>query len=188
MSISPKKRSGSVGSDSSLTSLTSNEDDGHDMDLEGVDDSRPGTSAGANGVIGKDHAAERGSLAVPSGAAKRSSADAELDEERDRALAAKKQKLTEEIARDPEYQESYIRPPMPAPRSRAARIKEGALAPPSLRLDPNGGRSRGSRAASLDGDSPLSELSPTTSRQSTPKIAKPAPKPTFGKRAKTKQS
>ncbi|CAK3901221.1 Curved DNA-binding [Lecanosticta acicola] len=194
MSVSPRKRAGSAGSDSSLTSLTSNEDNGDDMDLDDEPHASTG-NAGAGSTRGqshrvKDHAAERGSLAVAGGATKRSSADAELEEERDRQLAAKKQKMSESTARDFEYQESNVRPAMPAPRSRAARVRDSALAPPSLRLDPNGSRAastRGSRAASTDVESPLTDLSPAISRQSTPQLPKNPPK-TTGKRAKTKQS
>lgn len=191
MSISPRKRSGSVGSDSSLTSLTSNEDDGEE---EVNSPARPtssfaGPSSRVNGLQGKDHAAERGSLAAPSNAVKRSSADA-FDDEGERALAAKKQRLREGIERDFEYQESSIRPALSQPRSRLHRVKDGALAPPSLRLELHGNRAasaRGSRAVSNDIDSPLSDLSPVNSRQSTPRFNKPVPKLT-GKRAKTKQS
>lgn len=191
MSVSPRKRAGSAGSDSSLTSLTSNEDN-NDMDLDEPEEPTSavdGPSSRANGVKGKDHAAERGSLMVPGGTAKRTSAEAELEEERDRAFAAKKQKLNETVARDFEYQESNLRK-KPPPRSRAARVKEDALLPPALKLEAGSSRTastRGSRAASMDADSPLSELSPVTSRQSTPQVWKAPVKPA-GKRAKTKTS
>lgn len=191
MSISPKKRSGSVGSDSSLTDLTSNdEDDGDDMEVNGDDQLHrgpllPHTEDRINGF--KDQAAERGSLTIPSGGAKRSSAEAELENERDRIMAAKKRKLGEGVHRNYDYQESAVRPGLTAPRSRAQQVKIEALAP-RLNLLANGSRSgstRPSRAASMDIDSPLS--SPAGSRQSTPKVLKPIPKP-FNKRAKTKQS
>lgn len=187
-SVSPRKRAGSAGSDSSLTSLTSNEDD-NEMDVD--EPNFAGPSSRVNGIKGKDHAAERGSLMVPGATAtKRTSAEAELEEERDRVFDAKKQKLKASVARDYDYQESNVRPSRPPPRSRAARVKEDALVPPSLRLDPTSSRTasmRGSRAASMDVDSPLSELSPVTSRQSTPQLWKAPPKPA-GKRAKTKTS
>lgn len=192
MSVSPRKRAGSAGSDSSLTSLTSNEDN-NDMDLDEPEEpssALEGPSARVNGIKGKDHAAERGSLMVPGGGAKRTSAEAELEEERDRALAAKKQKLNESVARDFEYQESNVRPARSAaPRSRTQRLREDAL-PPSLKLEAIGSRTvsvKGSRAASMDVDSPLSDLSPVTSRQSTPQVWKAPAKPA-GKRAKTKTS
>lgn len=193
-SVSPRKRAGSTGSDSSLTSMTSNEEN-DEMEVdepEAPNSNLVSASTRGQSVRAKDFAAERGSLAVAgsAAAAKRSSADAELEEERDRTLAAKKQKMSESTARDFEYQESNIRPPMPAPRSRAQRIRDGALAPPSLRLEPNGSRAastRGSRAVSTDLESPLSDLSPAMSRQSTPQIPKAAIK-VSGKRAKTKQS
>jgi hypothetical protein len=187
MSTSPKKRSGSVGSDSSLTDLTSN-DEGDGMDLDEVDGLHQGpqpslAAAKVNGIEDKEQA----SLTVPSGSGKRTSAEAELELDRDQILAAKKQKLGESIARDYEYQESNLRPVLPAPKSRAQQVRSQALAPrPSLNT--NGSRTgsaRPSRATSLDADSPLS--SPAGTRQSTPKVWKTVPKP-FGKRAKTKQS
>lgn len=188
MSLSPRKRSGSAGSDSSLTSLTSNEDDGEEsVTPPPPNSSFTGPSARVNGVQGRDHAAERGTLAVPGPSNKRSSADAELADERDRTLAAKKQKLTEGLAREYDYQESSIRPPLHQPRSRVQRVRDGALAPPSVKLDPHGSRAnsmRGSRAVSMDLVSPLSDLSPANSRQNTPKSG---PRPA-GKKAKTKQS
>lgn len=190
MSISPRKRSGSVGSDSSLTSLTSNEDGNVDLD---EDTSAPAAaSSRANGVQFKDHAAERGSLAVPGGAIKRSSAEAELEERNDREMAAKKQRMSQGVQRDFTYEESNIRPSLHAQqqKSRVQRVRDGALAPSSLKLEANGSRAasiRGSRAASLDMESPLSDLSPAGSRATTPKFGRSAPRPAL-KRAKTKQS
>lgn len=179
MTTSPRKRSGSAGSDSSLTSLTSNEDaNTNDMDLDAP------SMSDVNGVKTKDHAAERGSLAIPGGAVKRSSAEAELEEERDRTLAAKKQKLTEKINRDYDYEESHERPKI-HPGSRVAKVKADARGVPSLRLDANGANARGSNALSMDVDSPLSDLSPPASRQNTPR---PVKKPIGKRGAKTKQS
>ena len=194
MSASPtKKRSNSADSDSSLTDMTSNPDD--DMDVDEPDelgDKIAGPSSTVNGIKGKDHAAERGSLAAPNRNLKRSSADAEFqDDEQDRTLAKKKLKLSETVSRDYSYEESNIRRPPTecSSRLRSLRGKNGTLAPPSLSL-PNGSRNasiRGSRAVSTDIDSPLSELSPASSRQSTPHVWK-GPAKTFGKKAKTKQS
>ncbi|EME81013.1 uncharacterized protein MYCFIDRAFT_86431 [Pseudocercospora fijiensis CIRAD86] len=189
MSVSPRKRSGSVGSDSSLTSLTSNEDD-NDMDFDSPGDQAGGTAGPTiklNGVRGKDHAAERGSLAVPGGSVKRSSAEAELDQDQaTRDMAAKKQRMSESQTRDYEYAESNVRPTVRAPKTRALQ----RLVPPPVKLEQNGSRAasaRGSRAPSMDLDSPLSDLSPATSRQSTPRLQRAPPKPA-GKKAKTKQS
>lgn len=191
MSLSPRKRSGSAGSDSSLTSLTSNEDDGEELNTPPPSGSGfAGPTARVNGVQGPGHAAERGSLTVPPASNKRSSADAELESEQDRALAAKKQKLSEGLARDYEYQESSVRPALSQPRSRVQRMRESALAPPSTKPESHGTRAasvRGGRAVSTDLDSPLSDMSPANSRQNTPKLGRPLPKPP-GKRAKTKQS
>lgn len=198
MSVSPKKpRAGSVGSESSLTDLTSNDD----MDTDEDDELQPGPvptlAAGArvNGVKGRDQAAERGSLTVPAtlpGGSKRSSADAELESDRDKVLAAKKQKLGESVTRQYDYQESSVRPAVSALKSRTQKVRSEALTAPRLSLHASGSRTgsragsiRPGRADSTDLDSPLS--SPAGSRQGTPKVFKPAPKP-FGKRAKTKQS
>lgn len=193
MSGSPRKRAGSDASDSSLTSLTSNEDDG-DMELDEPEQSETSSAqpTQANGIKGKDHAAERGSLAVPGGVLKRTSADADAeDDEREQQLAAKRQKLSEGVARDSEYPESSVRPSVSAPKTRALqRLKESAFGRPPPRLElgtSRGASTRGSRAVSTDVESPLSDLSPPGSRQSTPRLFKNAPKPT-GKRAKTKQS
>ncbi len=189
MSVSPtKRRDGSPASDSSLTDMTSNPDDDMDVD-EPV--AAATTSAKPAAITAKDHAAERGSLAAPNRTLKRSSADAELqDDERDRVLAAKKQKLNEGITRDAKYEESSVREPADsrASRLRAREGKNASLAPPSLSLNTNGTRLGGgsaSRAVSTDLDSPLS--TPASSRQGTPQVLK-APAKAFGKKAKTKQS
>ena len=190
MSFSPtKERDGSPGSDSSLTDMTSNPDD--NMEVDGPMDVTSATKL--NSIKGKDHAAERGSLAPPNRNLKRSSADAELpEEERDRVLASKKQKLNETVARDYHYEESNVRGTTNnrSSRLRSQRGKNGTLAPPSLSIPKSGSRNaslRGSRAVSTDPDSPLSEPLTTSSRQSTPHVWKAPSKP-FGKRAKTKQS
>ncbi|KAK5124500.1 hypothetical protein LTR85_001717 [Meristemomyces frigidus] len=191
----PKKRSGSVDSDSSLTDLTENEDDAMDVDEQHEQAAgAAGPSGKANGIMPKDHAAERGSLAAPDRKLKRSSADADFeDDERERIIAAKKQKLSKTINRDYAPEESDLRKSVREPPSQArpGRPKNGSLIPPPLSLAPNGSRStsaRGSRAVSTDLDSPLSELSPASSRMSTPHIYRGPPKPPPGKRAKTKNS
>lgn len=195
MSVSPrKKRSGSVDSDSSLTDLTENEDD---IDVDEQHEhavGAAGPSSKVNGTQAKDHAAERGSLAAPDRKLKRSPADADFeDDERERIIAAKKQKLSKTVNRDyaPEIsdvRDSAREPPKP----RSTRPKNGSLIPPPLSLAPNGSRSasaRGNRAVSTDIDSPLSDLSPSSSRMSTPQhIYRGPPKPPPGKRAKTKNS
>lgn len=192
MSVSPskspsKKRSGSVDSDSSLTDMTSNPDD--EMDVDEPDDVE-GSSLRVNGVKIKDHAAERGSLAAPNRNLKRSSAEADIqDDERDRILASKKQKLNETVTREYKYQESNLRGPPngTSSRLRSQRGKNGSLAPPSSAANNTRNAStRGSRAVSTDLDSPLS--SPASSRKSTPQVSRGPAKTMFGKRAKTKQS
>ncbi|KAK5168646.1 uncharacterized protein LTR77_005955 [Saxophila tyrrhenica] len=190
MSASPsKRREGSPnGSDSSLTDMTSNPDDDMDLD-EPASDAAPGPSAQQTTTTGKDHAAERGSLTAPNRNLKRSSAEAELQEdERDLALAAKKQKLNEGITRDAQFEESSVREPADSRSSRLRARQSTTLAPPTLSLNTSGtrmGSRSASRAVSTDLDSPLS--TPASSRQSTPQVAK-APAKAFGKKAKTKQS
>ena len=193
MSKSPSKdRSGGYDSDSSLTDLTSNPDD--DMDVDEPDGlASPGPSIATTTIKGKDHAAERGSLAAPNRNLKRSSADAELQEdERDRVLDAKKRKLNESVQREYYSEESNIRTQLngSAARPRTRQSKNASLAVPLLSLKTNGKRTptgRASRAASSELDSPLSEAPTQSSRQSTPHLPK-APAKTFGKKAKTKQS
>lgn len=192
MSPSPsKKRSGSVESDSSLTDMTSNPDDDMDIDEPDALDDKPASRP--NGIKGKDHAAERGSLAAPNRGVKRASAEVEREEEeRDRVLASKKAKLDATVTRDYPYQESNIRErPRASPaRLRTLRGKNASLAPPPLSLATNGIRNtstRGSRAVSTDLDSPLSELSPMSSHRSTPHVWR-GPAKTIGKKAKTKTS
>jgi len=105
MSASPsKKRSGSVGSESSLTSLTSNGDNDLDLDVpDEIAEGPPVSSNKVNGTKAKDHAAERGSLAVSDKKLKRTSADTDLGEdERDCKNAAKKQKLDAAVKREPD--------------------------------------------------------------------------------------
>ena len=188
---SSKDRSGGYESDSSLTDMTSNPDDDMGVDgPDGLDDS--GAATAAANFKGKDFAAERGSLAAPNRNLKRPSADAELqDDEQDRALEAKKRRLNETIIRDYQSEESNMRTQQNGTNShvRTRQGKNLSLAPPSLSLKINGSRNastRGSRAASSELDSPLSDLT-QSSRQSTPHIPKAMPKP-FGKKAKTKQS
>lgn len=184
-----KKRNGSMsehGSDSELTELEEISEDGMDVD-EPQEDGVAGPSSKVNG---KDHAAERGSLAVQGRNLKRSSADAEiLEDERDRIISSKKQKLSEGLSRSYDYSESDMRSSVArAPASsKGKRVANGGLVPPRITLQPNGSRSvsaRGSRAASTDLDSPLSSPA-LSSRRSTPHVPKPK---TTGKRAKTKTS
>ncbi|EME42272.1 hypothetical protein DOTSEDRAFT_73191 [Dothistroma septosporum NZE10] len=193
VSVSPRKRerANSNASDSSLTDLTSNDgEDDMDVDQRETDGDVAGPSTRTHDTNVKDLAAERGSLAVPGTAAKRSSAEAELEQERDREMAAKKQRLSGSVKREFDFEESNVRPSLSATRLRGPKLKANTLAPPSLKLEPNASRTasvRGSRAPSMDVDSPLSALSsPATSRQSTPRVWQVKPKPK--QRAKTKQS
>lgn len=194
MAGSPSKaRDGSPGSDSSLTDLTSNPDD-DDMDVEEpATRSAPAPAAAAKSGHAKDHAAERGSLAAPNRNLKRSSAEAELqDDQRERELVAKKQKLNASITRDMDYEESNIRESADGrtSRLRTRQAKNSTGRPSALSVNTTGGRregGRGSRAISMDLDSPLSTPVTASSRQSTPHVYK-GPTKAFGKKAKTKQS
>lgn len=176
---------------SELTELSEGEEMTIDTPEE-RDDMSAGPPSNMNGVKVKDQAAERGSLGVQGMAQKRSSADAEIYEtEDDRILSAKKLKLSGKVTRDYDYQDSHLRSSLSGlPRtSRGPSAKNGAFTPAKITLHPHGGgntSARGSRAISVDADSPLS--SPAgSSRRSTPHVWKGPPKQT-GKRAKTKTS
>jgi hypothetical protein len=193
MSASPPKPRTRAGSESSeLTDLTS-EGEG-EMDMDAPSEANHATrrpTVKINDVSGKDHAAERGSLAAPDRKLKRSSADANLeDDDRERELAAKKQKLSQAVQREVPHEVSDVRSPVrDGTKQRLTRQKNGSLLPPPISLPPisRAASARGSRGPSMDLDSPLSELSPSSSRMSTPRALKVPPKP-MGKRAKTKNS
>ncbi|KAH9828383.1 PHD-finger [Teratosphaeria destructans] len=187
-SVSPqKKRELGYDSDSSLTDLTEDADDG--MDVDEQDELAAGPSKASNrmdGLKGKDHAAERGSLTAPDHRIKRTSADADLDgDEREREIAAKKQKLSKDIKRGYAFQVSDMRQSTKGSelRNRPLRGNDASLVPPPLSLQPNG-----SRAVSAALDSPLSELSGGSSRLSTPQAYGGPPTKAPPKRAKTKTS
>ncbi|KAK4903396.1 hypothetical protein LTR27_000327 [Elasticomyces elasticus] len=198
MTVSPPKGRARSGSETSeLTDLTS--DGEGPMAPDQADQLSHGPPNGvvkANGTLGKDHAAERGSLAAPERKNKRSSAEAELDDdphgwEREKSVMLKKAKLSETVTRSTPYEESDIRGSLrEAPAHRSTRTKPKSLVPPPITLPPNGSRAasaRSSRAPSMNPDSPLTDISMDSSRLSTPRIMKTAPKPP-GKRAKTKNS
>jgi hypothetical protein len=176
---------------SELTELSEGEEMAIDTPEE-REDMSAGPPSNVNGIKVKDQAAERGSLGVHNTAQKRSSADAEIHEtEDDRILSAKKLKLSGNVTREYDYQDSHIRSSLSGlPRaSRGPSAKNGTFAPAKITLHPNGGgnaSAQGSRAISVEVDSPLS--SPAgSSRRSTPHVWKGPPKQT-GKRAKTKTS
>ncbi|KAK5114509.1 hypothetical protein LTR62_002444 [Meristemomyces frigidus] len=191
---SPLKSRARTGSESSeLTDLTSDGEDGMEVD-DGLEltEGPPPTSASANGVYGKDHAAERGSLAAPDRKLKRSSAEIEIEEdEQERKITAKKQKLSLTVRREVPHQESSLRDPIRAVApTRSSLGRNAHLPPPIIHLPPTGTRAtaaRGSGVPSIDPDSPLSELSPSSSTQSTPRLLH-LPRPPVNKRAKTKNS
>ncbi|KAK3674584.1 hypothetical protein LTR78_005670 [Recurvomyces mirabilis] len=195
MMDSPAKSRTRAGSESSeLTDLTSEGGDAVDADdQDDLGEGPPPMSASTNGLRGKDHAAERGSLVAPDRKLKRSSAEADFEDAEQEAITAKKQKLSQTVTREVPHEESDMRETPRAAAStqrRAGATKESRLAPPSLRLNPNGSRPaglRGSRDPSMDLDSPLSELSPASSRMSTPRVLK-MPRLPPSKRAKTKTS
>ena len=197
---SPKKKSSrekSNDSDSSLTELESGDDRMDVDDYIKPANGRGGGSRKPNGLVAaRDQAAERSSLAPPARqSVKRSSAEAELDEtEQARVLAAKKVKLADSLTRDSaaHTEESNIRDSrrQPPAQPRAARKENSAT--PALGAQSNGERmtnGRTSRAVSADTGSPLSDLSPPSSRMSTPQHMPRGPARTIGNRgAKTKTS
>lgn len=187
-----KPKSEDVGDNSDLSELTELSE-GEEMAVdtpEEVDEMSTGSASAVKGVKGKGNAGDAGSLGVPSGNLKRSSADAEIQEtEEDRALSAKKLKLSNTIQRDYDFQESHLRGSLTRP-SRGAGAKNGAGAPPKITLHPNGGgnvSTRGNRAISAEADSPLSSPA-MSSRRSTPHVWRGPPPKQTGKRAKTKTS
>ncbi|RMY26148.1 hypothetical protein D0865_16277 [Hortaea werneckii] len=190
----PKKRSDGYDSDSSeLTDLTEGEHDEDPMDVDAHDELGHGPEGPAdrvNGIKAKDQAAERGSLAAPDRKLKRSSAEADLEEDaKARAVAAKKQKLAETVNRDYPHEESAIRG-RPTQLGRPPRGSKVVPAP--MKLEPTGvsriNSARGSRAPSGGPDSPLTDLS-MPSRGTTPQLTQHIPKVKVpGKKAKTKTS
>ncbi|KAI6874619.1 hypothetical protein KC338_g1118 [Hortaea werneckii] len=190
----PKKRSDGYDSDSSeLTDLTEGEHDEDPMDIDAQDELGHGPEGPAervNGIKVKDQAAERGSLAAPDRKLKRSSAEADIeDDAKARAVAAKKQKLAETVNRDYPHEESAIRG-RPTQLGRPPRGSKVVPAP--MKLEPTAvGRissARGSRAPSGGPESPLTDLS-MPSRGATPQLAQHIPKVKIpGKKAKTKTS
>lgn len=167
-------------SSSSLSSLTSNEDDGHedrmdldlDLDLsnEGSNVTRMQETHVAQSTDLRDTAVNDSTtnLAVTpllnGSSLKRSSAEAEMDE-RDKILASKKQKLDQTLYRDGSTEESHIRPELSSYRP----VKE--IIVPPVQLFPNG-EPVGNRE-----ESPLTEVS-----------ISPPPGKGHTKKAKTKQS
>ncbi|KAK0873885.1 hypothetical protein LTR87_011815 [Friedmanniomyces endolithicus] len=193
--LPPKSRARSGSETSELTDLTS---DGEGPlppgEADQLSHGPPSVAPKTNGIHGKDHAAERGSLAAPGGKLKRSSAEAELDDEgweREKVIITKKAKLGETVTRNTPYQESDMRSSArQSHQLRTTRMKPNSLVPPAITLPAAGSRAasaRGSRAPSMNPDSPLTDISTNSSRLSTPRIMKTAPKAP-GKRAKTKNS
>lgn len=176
-------------SDSSLTELES-DGEGNQRD-EIVKPTATSIPPPAATQSRKDHAAERGTLAAPKTASsKRPSAEFEtMDDETERVIYRKKQKLQQGIIRDPDhqYQESSVRPTLEPPSaSRLRSNKAQPVVPPPLKLSlkTNGTvhATRSSKRASSDLDSPLSDLS---SKAGSPALLEGGPPV---KRAKTKTS
>lgn len=196
MTASPPKGRGRSGSETSeLTDLTSDGEGPPPLDqADQLSHGPQYVAPKTGGTHGKDHAAERGSLAVPGVKAKRSSAEAELDDEgweREKVINSKRMKLSETVTRHTPYQDSDIRASArELPPQRVTRTKPKSLVLPPITLPSDGSRAastRGSRGPSMNPDSPLTDISMSSSRMGTPRLQKPAPKP-LGKRAKTKNS
>ena len=158
-----RPRSTSGASDSSLSSLTSQEDDHMELDQT------------ANLQV-----------AVPKNNLKRTSAEAEIfTDERDKALAAKKQKLAQTVYKEPQPQkqhtESHIRTSTNRPRALRQQTLNFAVAPPV------NGAVNGRARRDLS-ESPLSDLSPPPSPQVATPRAPTAVRSATQKKAKTKQS
>lgn len=195
LSASPRKPDADdYPSDSSLTDLTEHDEDDMELDeLNGLTSKLENHTTGTNGIA-KDHAAERGSLIPPERKGKRSSADADFeDDERERAIAVKKQKMGKSIKREYPFEESDLRKSTAGPtaRDRLTRGKDASLAPLALVRQTSGsqtGSGRDSRATSASISSPLTDLSPSSSRLSTPQVHIGPPKAAPRKKAKTKTS
>lgn len=192
--MSPRKRAGSEESESSLSSLTSIEDE----DQMEVDE--PPTQAVAPAQMnGFAAPTAQSNLTVNQPARnatlKRSSAESELPvDDRDENLQAKKQKYSETLAKnrwdsfESDVRERDARLPRPTIKIPA---NTNPLVQPPVKLAPNGqaGTATRAREGSIENGSPLSELSTTpVSRRGTPRrFDMPAGK-TVKKKAKTKQS
>ena len=179
-----KQRAGTASSSSSLSSLTSHED--NVMDVDSADEAittaqplvqNPGLSAmGGNGLS-----------AVGRLTLKRTSAEAEMDE-RDNAIAAKKQKYSEAVDRRDRSRPSHVRA---TPSRRQNNTAHNDAIIPPVRLIANGHLNQNMLSGedtSADAASPLTEISsPASIRRGTPR-AVDGPARTIKKKAKTKQS
>ncbi|KAI5239158.1 hypothetical protein E4T43_06944 [Aureobasidium subglaciale] len=161
-----KPRTSSISSSSSLSSLTSIEEDMPVPPLPRLDFSPAGSAT----------------LAAPSelnGSTKRSSVEAGNDED-DRELQAKKQKLDATVNRDAPIEESHVRPDLSA----LPKVRNNLIIPP-VQLTANGASGRDISADA----SPLTDMSspPSGSRRNTPMRAS-IPAKMIQKKAKTKHS
>ncbi|KAK4982543.1 hypothetical protein LTR66_009217 [Elasticomyces elasticus] len=182
-----RSRERSASNSSSLSSLTDvisvdEEADIMDMtfDADGSGDrhEEPSNAAGVPAVAadGKVNATQPpAGQPLTESNLKRSSVEAGLHTgERDRVLAAKKQKLGQHIIRDDAFGQSDMRETVISRRVPSIRInglQKPSLVPPPIAFQApsRGNLDRGSRAASLEPGSPLSEtFTPTSSRHNTP--------------------
>ncbi|MBE7181982.1 MAG: hypothetical protein INR71_12395, partial [Terriglobus roseus] len=129
-----KKRTGSVGSDSSLTSLTSHGEDAMEVDGENNTRHTGNKSRHANASDRKANNGTRGGLAPDTRPLKRTSADAELvEDEQQKTLTAKKRRLQERVVREVPSQESSIRRSLRDSATRAQSGKAASSAAAALR-------------------------------------------------------
>nr|POE77953.1 curved dna-binding protein [Quercus suber] len=158
MSISPTKKAGNAdASDSDLTEFFSEEEDVIEMNQASIPrNKRPVV----NGNSSHQSSISRPNLAASDRGVKRSSAEAQVaDDERDFELTIKKRKLERSVTRDYEVQESNIRDPPkePVKTFRLGRPRNESILSPLAVPDRNTDLGM-SRAASVDHESPLSEL------------------------------
>lgn len=182
--VPPRPRSQRSSSDSSLSSLTSLDEDEMDVDSDNDADAQCRTLAQETVQLPPAQTLQANTLSVaqpPNVASlKRSSAEVEI-EDREQALTAKKQKLSQAVDREDRSNPSYIR----GLSSHLPRAKNDASIPPS---ESTAGQASGARAGSVEMGSPLTDVSsPLSASGATPPPMVASIK-MVKKKAKTKQS
>lgn len=193
--MSSRPRSESVSSSSSLSSLTSNGEDDGTMDIDSGDVTTAQLPtpmpASSPGVTQQDQSHPANGLSTPqaTGVAslKRSSAEADVDD-REKILAAKKQKFSETVDRKDRSHPSFVRDELVAPSQSVKTINNPIVPPVHLTANGHTTQAPANREVSVDPGSPLTDIStPPASQRGTPLNAS-NPTKTIKKKAKTKQS